>query len=253
MVDKRSQAGQSDVSRMSTSQRLKQMSTKASDRLVDAHKRSNMGGAGQVRQAKVNLNEILQENELYEDVLDQINRKLALRQAIDKASDAIERSKQGSELGSKYGFDNGSNAARSKASSTSKMSLIALSNKGKSCAHLELVILLLFCSHSETAGAGGNIFKRWDGVVGLEESAALHGPRPRRQLADLVRARASAKERPHGALAQTRAGQREEMSTPILILHLRWFSSGRKIASYLLKIGSAKLLQTLLVCKLPTS
>eukprot|EP00353_Schmidingerella_taraikaensis_P011818 CAMPEP_0185582206 /NCGR_PEP_ID=MMETSP0434-20130131/20155_1 /TAXON_ID=626734 ORGANISM="Favella taraikaensis, Strain Fe Narragansett Bay" /NCGR_SAMPLE_ID=MMETSP0434 /ASSEMBLY_ACC=CAM_ASM_000379 /LENGTH=125 /DNA_ID=CAMNT_0028200969 /DNA_START=462 /DNA_END=839 /DNA_ORIENTATION=+ len=88
-----------------------------------------MGGAGQVRQAKVNLNEILQENELYEDVLDQINRKLALRQAIDKASDAIERSKQGSELGSKYGFDNGSNAARSKASSTSKMSLIALSNK----------------------------------------------------------------------------------------------------------------------------
>jgi len=44
----------------------------------------------------------MQENEIYEDVIDQINRKLALRQVMDTASDAIERSRlgAGSEIGS---------------------------------------------------------------------------------------------------------------------------------------------------------
>ena len=89
------------------------------------------------------MHEILQENELYEDVIDQINRKLALRQAIDKASEAIERSKQGSAIGSNYGASDRFSAApsskkqqqdaeaRSKASAASKLSLISLSQKGK--------------------------------------------------------------------------------------------------------------------------
>ena len=74
------------------------MSTRASDRLVQAHKQSNIGYTQKIRAAKANLAEILQENEVYEDVIDQINRKLALRSAIDQASEAIERSKQGSNM-----------------------------------------------------------------------------------------------------------------------------------------------------------
>ena len=41
--DKQSHAGRSEASHLSTSQRLKAMSTRASDRLVEAHKNSNMG------------------------------------------------------------------------------------------------------------------------------------------------------------------------------------------------------------------
>lgn len=126
---------------MSTSDRLKLMSTRASDRLRQAHKQSNIGNTQQVKNQKANLHEILQENEVYEDVLEQINRKLALRQAMDQASEAIERSKQGSEMGSAFGKDNDRSIAassrrqadvRSKSSNHSKMSsLVALSHKGK--------------------------------------------------------------------------------------------------------------------------
>lgn len=50
---------------------------------------------------------------------------------MDQASEAIERSKQGSEMGSAFGRDN-DRSVRSKSSNHSKMSsLVALSNKGK--------------------------------------------------------------------------------------------------------------------------
>jgi len=69
-------------------------SKKVSDR--HSHKQSNQGARTELKQVKTGLSDILQENQLYEDVIDQINRKLALRQAMDKGD---------------YGYDNASKAA----------------------------------------------------------------------------------------------------------------------------------------------
>ena len=46
------------------------MSTSARDNLAKAHKQSNIGQKRELRAARANLQEILQENEVYEDVLD---------------------------------------------------------------------------------------------------------------------------------------------------------------------------------------
>jgi hypothetical protein len=46
------------------------MSVSARDRLAAAHKQSNFGQKRELRAARANLHEILQENEVYEDVLD---------------------------------------------------------------------------------------------------------------------------------------------------------------------------------------
>ena len=59
----------------------------------------------QTHKQKKGLKEILKENDLYEDVISQITQRLALRDAISKASHAIDESKksqkeQASECGS---------------------------------------------------------------------------------------------------------------------------------------------------------
>ena len=42
------------------------------------------------------LKELLSENHMYEDVVDQIKQRIALREAIDKASDALSKSHRSS-------------------------------------------------------------------------------------------------------------------------------------------------------------
>ena len=69
LIERRSHAG-SHASALSTSQRLQAMSVSARDRLAAAHKQSNFGQKRELRAARANLHEILQENEVYEDVLD---------------------------------------------------------------------------------------------------------------------------------------------------------------------------------------
>jgi len=46
-----------------------------------------MGNTSQVR--KVGLKEYIAENQAYKEAVDQINQKLALKDAIDRANDAI--------------------------------------------------------------------------------------------------------------------------------------------------------------------
>ena len=104
---------------------------------MDAHKASNVGGT-----RKANLRDYITENEMYESVVDQINQKLALRQAIDRANDAIAQSKRGgSQMGDDCSqFSKPSIApsqrlpdvgadARSKVSENSKLSLHRLSQR----------------------------------------------------------------------------------------------------------------------------
>jgi hypothetical protein len=81
-LDKRSEAGESCRSHLSTSQRLHAMSTRASGtgRLKTALKT-----AGKPK----DLREIISENQVYEDVVSEINKKLALKEAIDRANGAI--------------------------------------------------------------------------------------------------------------------------------------------------------------------
>ena len=93
-------------SQKSTSAQLRAMSTRASDRLVEAHKKSHIGWMSNGR-GKHDLQDILSENEMYQDVVDRINRKLALRKAIDSANDAMSNSRRPSELASRA---TGSNA-----------------------------------------------------------------------------------------------------------------------------------------------
>ena len=118
-LDRQSQGGKSNRSSLSTSQRLQQMSTRASGRLIDAHK---MGNTSQVR--KVGLKEYIAENQAYKEAVDQINQKLALKDAIDRANDAISQSKAHSRGWDPKNFD-----ARSKASTVTALSMVSMSQK----------------------------------------------------------------------------------------------------------------------------
>ena len=83
---------------------------------------------------------------MYEEVVDQINKKLALKQAIERANEAIAKSRKatpmtGDDQASSFSHMPRSTAgmkldemnydSRSRASKGSKLSLIALSQKGK--------------------------------------------------------------------------------------------------------------------------
>lgn len=96
------------------------MSTKASGKLMNAHKQGNSG----VR-TKPGLREFLDENVQYADALQKINQKLALKDAIDRAHVAIESSRKGtSQMGGDDQFD-----AQSKASTHSKYSMVTVSQR----------------------------------------------------------------------------------------------------------------------------
>ena len=73
------------------------MSTRADGGLISAHKQSIFGPAHTV--AKPGLKDFMNQNAMYEDVLEKINQKLALKDAIDRANQAIASSKQGSRMG----------------------------------------------------------------------------------------------------------------------------------------------------------
>ncbi len=90
------------------------------------------------------LREFINENQMYEEVVDQINKKIALRNAIDRANDAISSAKR-SQFGAD--LDDGTASAvakshvsrrsvfeddaRSRATDHSKLSLITISQRGK--------------------------------------------------------------------------------------------------------------------------
>ena len=90
IYDRRSQAGESVASHLSTSQRLHAMSVRASGRPNSTNK---TGGRAK------DLRDILGENQIYEDVVSEINKKLALKEAIDRANGAIQASKKPSVMG----------------------------------------------------------------------------------------------------------------------------------------------------------
>lgn len=128
-MDKKSDAGRSVNSRLTSSQLVQNMSYRADSQ------RKNITPQ---RPARQSLKEYLNENEVYEDLVEQINKKIALKQAIERANEAIASSKQPSTLSrkdlreldlksqaSKHDYDERSRV------SNSKLSLIALSNKGK--------------------------------------------------------------------------------------------------------------------------
>lgn len=53
----------------------------------------------QQTQPKQSLKDFINENTMYEDLLDKVNRQLALKQAIERADNAIAKSKKGSIMG----------------------------------------------------------------------------------------------------------------------------------------------------------
>jgi hypothetical protein len=71
------------------------MSTRASGKLVPLDKGAVTGVSLNNRNRSKGLKDVINENVLYEDVVDQINRKLALREAIHRANDAIASSRGG--------------------------------------------------------------------------------------------------------------------------------------------------------------
>ena len=130
IFDRRSQAP-SIKSGMSTSERLQAMSVKATGQLLPE------GSATQ----KVSLREYLAENQMYEDVVKEINKKLALRDAIERANRAIGSGKKSAHMGHGAAEDQMSSAfnaqndydVRSKAPSVapSHLSLATISQRGK--------------------------------------------------------------------------------------------------------------------------
>jgi len=97
------------------------MSTRASGRLIDAHK---MGNTGATR--KVGLKEYIAENQAYKEAVDEINQKLALKEAIERANDAISQSKAHSRAWDPKNFD-----GRSSASTVSKLSMVTISQRSQ--------------------------------------------------------------------------------------------------------------------------
>lgn len=53
------------------------------------------------RKGKVSLKDFIKENKTYDDVVEQINRKIALKRAIDQANGAIQRSIRPSDVSSR--------------------------------------------------------------------------------------------------------------------------------------------------------
>ena len=78
---------------------------------MDAHKMANTG-----MRTKPGLREFLNENEQYAHALEKINQKLALKDAMDRASNAIEQSRKGND-----------DDAQSRASSHTKYSMATIS------------------------------------------------------------------------------------------------------------------------------
>ena len=112
------------------------MSTRASGRM--------MPGAAAAGEQKVSLRDFINENQMYEEVVDQINKKIALKNAIDRANDAIssaKRSRVGDLEDGAASMVSRSHASRrfaevaddavSRATDHSKMSLLTISQRGK--------------------------------------------------------------------------------------------------------------------------
>lgn len=130
-LDRRSQDGNSRRSQLSTSQRLQAMSTRASGRLQAAAQGINVSQTPR-RTGKVTLKDFIKENTTYEDVVDQINKKIALKRAIERANDAISRSKRPSEMSSRAGdFDSQANEIINNANVFSKERLAELDNRSR--------------------------------------------------------------------------------------------------------------------------
>lgn len=95
------------------------MSTRANGGLITAHQQSIYGNPRDVvaLKKKMGMEDYMEQNAAYEDVLEKINQKLALKDAIERANKAIAASKQPS----RFGADDCSNAddARSMASKAS--------------------------------------------------------------------------------------------------------------------------------------
>ena len=84
-----SQAG-SARSKLTTSQRLQEMSTRASGHLQPkADMEDEQAAMATIASPKKSLREVIDQNRMYGDVVEQINKKLALRDAIDRANNAI--------------------------------------------------------------------------------------------------------------------------------------------------------------------
>ena len=87
-IDQMSDAGRSNVSRRS-----------AGGGGGGAHMPTRAAGLPRASHERQTLREFLTENTMYEDVVDQINKKIALRNAIDRANDAISSAKRSSQMG----------------------------------------------------------------------------------------------------------------------------------------------------------
>jgi len=90
-LDQMSSAGRSHVFRRS------QMSNKAggTGHLMP----TRAAGLPRASHERQTLREFITENTMYEEVVDQINKKIALRNAIDRANDAISSAKRSSHMG----------------------------------------------------------------------------------------------------------------------------------------------------------
>ena len=80
-----------------TSNAPSQQSRNALNTLMDRRKTSKMSNGLSIettgrRTKNKGLKELLNENHMYEDVVNQIKQRIALREAIDNASDALSRS-----------------------------------------------------------------------------------------------------------------------------------------------------------------
>ena len=116
------------------------MSTKAGGGLIAAHQMSTFGGprqGGAAASGKPRVEDYMAQNEVYEDVLEKINQKLALKDAIDRANKAIASSKQPSRFG---GDDTRSQKSHSVSQYSRRTSQAGVSDHGsmRSAAH-ELV------------------------------------------------------------------------------------------------------------------
>ena len=132
-LEKRSQAGDSSSrrSQLTASQRLQAMSTRASGRLQPAAQFEANMPMTPMRQGKVSLKDFIKENTTYEDVVDQINKKIALKRAIERANDAITKSRRPSELGSRAGDDISASEMRSHTSHVSRERLAEIDNRSR--------------------------------------------------------------------------------------------------------------------------
>ena len=143
---------------------MSRTSKKVSDR--HSHKQSNQGARTELKQVKTGLSDILQENQLYEDVIDQINRKLALRQAMDKGD---------------YGYDNASKAASAVSHKTP--SSFGVDSRGKFASQHHTQQHFSFISESAKQAAGRpeqQVLLCLQGIVGFEgqQQNAIYRARP---------------------------------------------------------------------------